>query len=200
MKKTILTITTITLFTFLIAGCKKDKDASPDNYLMVGTKKYELAEGFLENYGNYSSETGYNLDLTLISSGADLVIIDGMVESLTGTGNGVYFEVYTSMGDKLDIGDYMYDPESTEAAMTFDLGVGYINVNFSTMSGTPHFVDGGTLSVLKNGSEYEISFDCVDGDGVKISGYFKSSLAYFNYADLQKSTTPSKIRGLMRSF
>lgn len=109
MKIFIPNVAVILFLGFAIAGCKKDssKDETTKNYVNVDGTEYEISKGFITNYGMYNS--AYNFDLVLVSSGLTILEYMGMPDSVSGTGNEVYFEMYSSSSDKLAVGDYVYN-------------------------------------------------------------------------------------------
>ena len=44
-------------------------------------------------------------------------------------------------------------------------------------------ITAGTVNIKKNGSDYEITFDCTDEKNVNVKGSFKAPLAVFNRYD-----------------
>ncbi len=181
MKKLFTTSLGVLAICLFFIGCKKDDNkSSASNSFKFDNTEYKLSNGFLENYGKSGTE-GYNLDLTLISSEFTIHESNGEVDSLTGTGDVIYFELYGSEPGKLSIKDYTYN-ESSYADGTFDYGFVGMNFNPNTMTGTIHEITAGKVSVKNNGSEYEISFDCTLDTGKNITGYYKGSLKYYNYA------------------
>ncbi|HRY98928.1 MAG TPA: hypothetical protein P5550_07705 [Bacteroidales bacterium] len=174
------------LFALMIAGaaltsCNKDDDdddSSPENYFMYDGKTYELTQGFIENYGEWEPGV-YNLDLTLMSSGFTVNMTNGQIDEITGTGNALYFEMYTSDSTKLDNRTYTFDEMST-ANGTFDIGFLGINFSIANQTGTQHVVTGGTVTVNKSGSTYTITWDLTDEGGKKVTGKFKKSLTLVN--------------------
>lgn len=172
-----------------LGSCKKDDDSnSPSkNYMQLDASEYELSKGILENYGKYEGDNGYNLDLTLFSSGLKIVEEDGEVSDMSGEGHAIYFEIYTSTSKKLDIGTYEYDSTGTGESGTFASGGCVADYNIETEEGTSLELSEGTLTVTKNDGIYEISFDCIAEDGTSVTGYYKGSLKYYNYDDNTKS-------------
>jgi len=167
-------------------GCGKDKveDTPPvvnNNYVMFDGAKYELSQGIIENYGEYNAGSSFNTDLTLIS-GYTVYESNGEIDSLYGTGNYIYFELFSSQGEKLDIGDYIYDATESGDVKTFDYAETAINFNMTTEDGTIKEIKGGKVSILSNGSEYEINFTGTDEDNKAVSAYYKGSLKYYDYS------------------
>jgi hypothetical protein len=174
------------LFALMIAGaaltsCNKDDDdddATPESYFMYDGKTYELTQAYIENYGEWEPGV-YNLDLTMMSKGFTVNTSNGQIQSVTGTGNALYFEMYTSDSTKLDNRTYTYDEMST-ANGTFDFGVIGINFNIATQTGTQHMVMSGTVTVSKSGSVYTITWDLTEENGKKVTGKYKKAITVSN--------------------
>jgi hypothetical protein len=173
-----------------VAGCKKDDNSSSTtkNSFKYNNVEYNLSKGFLENYGQVSSGGAYNIDLSLISSGFTIHESNGEIDSLSGIGEALYFELYTSDPTKLAVRDYAYDVSQTMADGTFDMGFVGVQYNASNDSGTLDFINGGKLTVKSNGSVYELSFTGTTANGKSITMTYKGSLNYYNYGK-KKSVT-----------
>lgn len=173
-----------------VAGCKKDDNSSgTKNSFKYNNAEYNLSKGFLENYGQASSGEAYNIDLTLISSGFTIHESNGEIDSLSGTGDALYFELYTSDPTKLSVRDYAYDASQTMADGTFDMGFVGVQYNASNDSGTLDFINGGKLTVKSNGSAYELSFTGTTANGKSVTMTYNGSLNYYNYAKKKSGTT-----------
>ena len=168
-------------------GCKKDDD-TPKNHMTYNDTEYDLSQGVLENYGQVSRSSVYNFDLVLLSSGFVIHDSNGEFDSLSGSGHGIVFELFTSSFDDLAVGDYVYDAQS-ESAGTFDYANGVLDYDMETETGTEFEINGGKLTVVQNGNEYEVNFDCTTTvNGKKITGFYKGSLKYYDYHDDLKSS------------
>lgn len=183
MKSALTGIAIISLFCFVFIGCKKDsKNESTKNYLKVDGVDYEISKGLLINYGE--NNMVYNIDLYLFSPGLTVHETDGYPDSISGTGHMISFEILTTGSDKLALGDYTYSNQ--ELAGTFYYADYLLNWN-SNLNPMADFVtlNAGTVKVIKNGTEYELSFTGKDVSNKAISGYYKGSLKY--YTDYKKS-------------
>ena len=181
--KPLIAVLVISLF---IAGCKKDKEEETvKNYFNYNGSEYILSQGFLENYGKYEDE-GYNIDLTLLSSDFTIHEGSGDIDSISGKGDILLFEIYTSLPNKLDVKDYIYDAAETGAAGTFDWGIIGMDLDMATATGTAFEITAGKVSITSNGSTYEITINCT-ANGKNITGYYKGSLKYYNYDKKKKS-------------
>ena len=193
IERKILTIILLSLIIF--AGCKKDKkESSFNNYINYDGKMYSIDKGFLENWGKWSMEGDNNVDLTLVSNSIGVVEVGGEIDEFTGTGNGIGIYMYSTISTGLDEGNYVYDEDATEVAGTFEYANVVINYNIEDEEGdVDQDIEGGTVTVTRTGDTYEILLDLTDEDGIKVTGYFKGTLKYYNY-DLKKSTRTDKRR------
>jgi hypothetical protein len=177
----------VLLISLFIAGCKKDKNETANNQFSYNGTVFNLSQGFLENYGKSGTE-GYNIDLTLLSSSFTIHDKSGEVDSVSGTGDALYFEIFTSHADKLDVKDYTYDAAESGADGTFDQGEIGMGFNMETLTGSAFNITGGKVSVTSVGTEYEITINCTASNGKSFTGYYKGPLKYYNYDKKKKST------------
>ncbi|MEA3446426.1 MAG: hypothetical protein U9R19_17060 [Bacteroidota bacterium] len=162
----------------VLSSCNKDDDNDPKTYLKYDNEELSLKSGYLENYGQDSTWSGFNVDLTLYSTGVTIHEIAGELDSISGFGMLVYFEIYTSNGVGLDSRDFVYDVNETGAIGTFDLGV--IANDIEDLTG--FLIEDGVVNVKKDGNNYEITINCTDENGKEISGYYKGELKYYDYS------------------
>lgn len=178
MKKTLFVLAMV----LVIAGCKKDKD-NP-NYIKYDGKEYALSQGMIENWGLGWEDEGYNLDISLLSSGFSI----SDAASVSGTGHGIYLWMYSSNSAYLESGTYHFDAEATEVAGTFEDGNAFVNLNVLAMTADiNNDIASGTVTVTRNGSAYTIDINCIDEDNKAVAGHFEGTLRYFNH-DSNKST------------
>lgn len=177
MKIFIRNVVVMLLLGFAIAGCKKDSAKNETkNYVNVDGTEYEISKGFITNYGLNNS--AYNLDLVLISSGLTIHEIMGMPDSVSGTGNVIYFEMYSSSSDKIALGDYNYNDSGN--AGSFDYAEYMVNWNSALQPNSAGLeIKTGSVKVISNGNEYELSFSGTNASNTTITGYYKGSLNYY---------------------
>jgi hypothetical protein len=147
-----------------------------------------------------AGKASYNMDLTFLSSGLIVHESDGEIDSLSGIGNVLYFEIFTSDSNSLDSRTYNFDPEQTYEAGTFDNGIVGMNLNVLTFEGDYFPVVSGSIEVNKNGDEYEVSINCKNGTGKTITGYFKGTLKYYDYGDVNLKRSPANSSYFKRIF
>lgn len=156
----------------MFIGCSDDEDA-PKNYFSYNGVTTNITAGLLENFGVTDQPT-YNFDITLYKG-----LSYNQTSGLMGTGDLIYFELFSSSATELVPGTYTYDALETTSANTFDAGL--IAMGFEVANETADeiiYIASGTVTVKKDGSTYTIDIDCTSSGGGKISGYYKGSLSY----------------------
>jgi hypothetical protein len=185
MKRNLKAIWVLMAFAIMPNGCKKDsKNEDRNNGINYQGQEYALSKGYLEYYGKVSGKESYNMDLSIVSSGLSVHETNGEIDSVYGIGNVLYFEIFTSDSSFLDSRTYTFDPQKTYEPGTFDNGVVGLNLNLATFEGDYFPVVSGTVKINKNGDEYEVSVDCKNGTGKTITGYYKGTLNYYDYGDV----------------
>src|SRR5690606_13440348 len=145
---------------FFLVSCNDDdpKDPNANNHLKVGDTVYELSSGSLENYGPGGDYEGFNLDLILFSKNLSIGIDDDGEERLIGSGEAVYFEIFTSNSTSLDNADYIYH----ETPLPFPVNTfsyGFYAIGWESDENDAEDlveINSGRLTVEKKGDEYEI--------------------------------------------
>lgn len=180
MKNFLFTVIGLLTISLVVSTCTKS-GVTPEmkNSITYNNAEYDITSGLLEYWGNIQG-TGKNIDLTLISSGLIPVVTNGKVDSITGTGSGINFEIFTVDSLSLDVRDYNFDATSSGSPGTFDFGNAIFNFNTVTGSGTSLDLTAGKLTIINKGSVYELSFKCTGADGKSVTGYYKGSLQYYN--------------------
>jgi hypothetical protein len=164
-----------------VLSCKKDDDNGPTfkNYLKYDGKYYELKFGYLEYYGaGWGAETSYNFDIYLSSISEDEMSLKALPKL-----NFMYFEMFSSSSTQLVSGTYNFNGESI-SPFTFDIG----EFGLDYLSNDTYYeVNGGSVVIGKSGTTYEITIDCTDLAGKKISGYYKGELEYYDWSNFKGS-------------
>jgi hypothetical protein len=168
-------------------GCKKDDD-TPKNQMKYNDVEYDLSQGFLESYGKWGNNTANSFALILLSPGFTAHDEYGEIDSVSGIGHGIVFDMFATSPDKLDVGDYIYVSVGSGNAGTFDYANGVFDYNAQTEEGGEFDINGGKLTVVQNGDTYELKFDCTTEEGKQVTGFYKGSLKYYNVSDDFKSS------------
>jgi hypothetical protein len=191
MKNLKVMIFALLAVSMLFAACKKDDDDESDqkNQMTIAGTEYDFSQGVIENYGTWSSVEAYNFDVTLLTSGFTIHEINGEIDSISGIGSGIVFELFSSDSTDLAVGEYVYDADASFTAGTFNFAGAVVNYNADTEEGIEYDITEGTVTVSQNGGTYELTIDCkTDGDEV-VTGYYKGSLKKYDYSDDKKSAT-----------
>jgi len=190
MKNLKVLIFALLAMSVIFVACNKDDDDNqnePENRMSINDIDYELNQGVIENYGIWTSVEAYNFDVTLLSSGFNIHEVNGEIDSISGIGHGVSFELFSSDSTDLAVGEYVYDADANFTAGTFNYAGAVVNYNTATEEGIEYDITEGTVTVSQNGGTYELSINCkTDGDEV-VTGYYKGSLKKYDYSDDNKS-------------
>lgn len=177
-------------------SCKKDDDDddnSTGGTAVVGGNTATFTKGALEYYGAWGD--AHNFDIYLASSNVNFV-------EETGTGNLLYFELFTN-SNTFNGGTFTYNAYE-ETAGTFDYADLIINGNWATETADHYYsATGGTITVTKSGSTYDIvynltvqeydltSFQPIGGTET-MSGTYSGALTYYDYSDSKISKEKNK--------
>lgn len=206
MKKSMFKIVlSLLIMSVFFGSCKKDKDednnnTTANNYFEVNGVKYILSKGTLENYGKDMDPgdgwdyQGYNIDLVLFSSGLVVTNQGDTMFNVSGKGQAIYFELFTTDSTFLANGDYSYSTSQPFPTGTFDYGD--YSINLDADNGTADWIEikSGTVKISRTGNTYQITINCTDSDGKTITGKFEGTLMYFDYTADTKSKTIKKNR------
>jgi len=172
----------------LFTACKKDEnDDPPKNQMTIDGTAYEFSQGIIENFGTWLSIDAYNFDITIISDSFTIYEMNGEIDSISGIGHAISFELYSSDSTDLATGEYVLDVNETGNAGTFSWGAAAINFNTETDEGTEYEFTQGTVTVSQNGSTYILSFECKTEDDITVTGYYNGVLKMYDYTDDKKS-------------
>ncbi len=168
--------------TTLMACKKEDPTPVKANEFTINSDKYNIDEGWVENWGLIDATT-YNVDLTLVSSGISPLIEDGIIDYFAGKGNMIYLEMYTNVPNSHQIGTYQFS--DSMKPNTFDLGYVLTNYDFGNDSGDiKEVIDGSAkiINVEKNTIEVEVNLTTNDNKNIK--GYFKGKTVLYDYSEI----------------
>ncbi|MCX6306197.1 MAG: hypothetical protein NT040_14635 [Bacteroidetes bacterium] len=160
-------------------SCKKDttSSSSSKNQITYKGTEYAMNKGYMVDY--YGSM--HTIELDFFSSGVTVYANGNVMDSLGGTGNGMYFDLINTDSTTLATGNYPYDSVGNYHPGTFHSAGFALNYNFSHGGGQIITVYGGTVSVKKTGTNYEISYSGMTYGGDPISLYYKGALNHYSY-------------------
>lgn len=196
MKNLSKVLISVFLICILVFSCNKDEDNETPpqkSYFVFNGIEYVLSAGILENFGKDADTSdgwdydGNNLDLSLVSNGIIITNSGDTMFDVSGAGQVMYFQMYTSNSSYLDNGEYNFDATSPFPVGTFDAGDFSINWDENNPNNDWIELSSGKLTVNRSGSTYEISINCTDQNGEIVTGYYKGALKYYDYESSQKS-------------
>ncbi len=153
MKTVSKSLLALAVMGILTTACKKEEEEpqtppKDEGTLVVKGESYVLTQGILEDYGQDTSwHQGTNFDLTLFTDGLNYI-------TQSGTGQLVYFEMFSSSNEDLAAGTYTYN-QSLETG-TFDIGEIYDVVDGMEGDFLYSVIDG-SIDVSKTDDRYTIS-------------------------------------------
>lgn len=162
-------------FVTILSSCKEDEPIEPkDEFVFKGTS-YELAKGFVEDFGQVADTAGrvyYNFDLSMVTSS---ISYDSVNEEFTGTGDIIYLELNTSNDSRLTNGTYTFDIGGGASTITTaQIGIN-VDVQNPFAGGSIHFVDSGTVSVNIENGIYTVVFNLKVGNDA-ITGQYTGTM------------------------
>lgn len=167
-------------------SCDKTTTSKKNN-IKYDNKEYDLSQGLIfpgENIGEKATAfktPGHQISLLLLSSGFKIYEMDGTPDSISGTGSGISFDIYSTSPDKIDDGQYVLDSLSLGKPGTFSYADAVFDYNTATDEGTKVAMNAGTLTVKIVGNDYEFTFNCKGYNGKTVDGYYKGSVkSYIN--------------------
>ncbi len=105
---------------------------------------------------------------------------DGTIDSISGTGTAIVFEVYSAGSDKIDAGQYVFDSLSFAKPGTFSYADAVFDYNTEIETGTEVEMNAGTLTVKKVDNDYEFTFNCKAYDRKTVTGYYKGTVKSYS--------------------
>jgi hypothetical protein len=171
---------------FFLISCSDDDDAAPGLAFGTGTGQvtveatnYPLDKGLVFNYGLNTGSDTYNFDIELYSGNLTVNPTTG----ITGIGNYLYLELHTDQSGGLANGTYTYGNATSNFALTdSELAVDY---NFQTDDSSSFFnVNGGTVEVTRNGSNYTVALNLTLSGGSTLTGNYTGNLTAVDVTDL----------------
>lgn len=168
----------------IMLGCK-DKEEEiivPKNVIAYNGVDYDLSKGILIDYGQFGKDEGHTQVLFLYSSGITVHENEGKIDSTSGTGQLIYLEMFSPVANMLGDGEYTYDIYKTYKPSTFDYAYAVLNADYYAGEGDLYEMISGKVTVKKEKEKdnYTVSFDCIEGEGKHITGFYKGPLTYFN--------------------
>lgn len=160
MKKIIILF--ITALTFFSCS-SNDEIVSSENKITINNKDYNIS---IFSMGNISGNNFY---------------IELMADSYFERGEGFYFSfsMYNSNGENLDDGVYTFNHSFSRENETFHDGEYFVGNNQFTSNNFEEIegeIVSGTVVIEKNNNNYKITIDCINQDGISVTGIYDGNL------------------------
>ncbi len=180
MKKLLLISCCLTL---CFLSCEKDDDnkesatttqtAKETYYVQYKGVKYEIDKAFCAP-GFFTFENMSSFSLCVASSS---VSYSSWLGCITGTGNGMKFEI-TSSGDEMTLAakTYTFTEGDEVGANQIYEGSVVTSYDFFMNDGTSRNLNNGSLKVSKNGDTYTLNYQGTDSEGLDIICYYKGTI------------------------
>ena len=177
----ILLLSTLTISCSKDESIEKDDLIEADGYLKVGGIEYDLSAGYLENRGvNDIFYKGYNTHIELYSKGLKIGNEKKSSDFTSGKGHHIGIDMFSTTGETLENKEYIFSTSEPHAIGTFFYSSYEINYDVATGGSEVYaIINGGKVSVSKNGDEYTINIDLVNRLDEKVTGFYKGKLKYF---------------------
>lgn len=174
----------------LFLGCgKDDKDSnSSTSSFTYKSNTYSLAKGFTIGWGESNSSNVYTRELYLVSSGISCTSSSSDYV-ISGIGNSLYFNLYTSSESGIAAGTYTYNEYDTYPILnTFDFCEVDLNSDWDAeTTGEWAEITEGTLTVEKSGTTYVINFDGYDSNSNRVTASYTGTLSNYNMSNNKKT-------------
>lgn len=176
MRKSIFNLLLLGAIVALLGSCKDDEKPTGGSFTLDG-EKVTLKKGFYYDggYETDGDDTYYYWGVTLTS---DDIVWDADQETLTGTGEMLYFGVYGFNAGETEVptGTFKFDFADGESILDYV----YLVKDFGG-DGQDYISgwDAGQVTITKSGSKYTFNFTITNTDTeTTISGKFTGTLSY----------------------
>lgn len=157
---------------------KKDDEPEPESFFVFNGNSFTIESGELAYLGIASEfPLSYKFNLRFKDDG---LVFNSQTNTYSGTGAGLFFELYSTNENDLDEGIYSYDPFETKAPGTFYMGYVFDGFNPDEGSINLEIIYGGTVTLSKTSNTYTIEFDCFISGGDPVTGEYISTLTFFD--------------------
>ena len=161
-----------------LISCKDDDDSGSVPGSGTWSFNYDgstfiLDKGSLIDFGGTGNS--FNFDITLVSSGFSF----DEFGDINGSGESVYFELWTDQESGLKNGTYDYNT-SSQTDFTFSIGEVGVGCNDNGTCTFQDSADSGTVTINRSGNNYDISFNITTSTGEVITASYDGSLRSFS--------------------
>ncbi len=167
----------IFLLSFSIISCNDDGDTtSPQGsgFFTLDGVRYDLGQGFIEDYGVNDDGQSADLDVTLLSPTFN---INFEAQTATGTGNSLYFDLNSPSLNGLSAGTYVFDTSVPRKALQMIDGDVLLGLDFAAETFEQEFlVTAGQVVVTRTDNTFTLSFTLTLDNGQELIGNYTGLL------------------------
>jgi PKD repeat protein len=167
---------TVTLTAYSKNGKKSDNatatiTVTKANEIRYDGNKYPLTKGYIDYYGDYYGLGNYNFDVYLVDNGITIT-----QSNFFGTGNYLYFEMWSPSSSMLMPGTYTF--ASNYNSYTFSIGK--VKFNYGTTTQTSYYCISGSVTVSQSGSDYIFDITLILENGKTLTAYYKGAVTFYD--------------------
>lgn len=166
----------------ILLACKDKEEVYPHNSITYQGAEHEISNGLLIDYGKFPPNNGNYFELFLSSEGVRIHEVGGEIDSLSGRGHAIFFQLFSDAENELKEGEYTFDYSfGPYKASTFFYSYAVFDEIFSEQRFEKVYeAVEGKVTVKRKDKEYLISFDCEEKGGDHITGFFKGPLKLYD--------------------
>jgi hypothetical protein len=181
----------------VVAGCNKD-ETDPQNSFKYNDKESIIGDAFGGTLGEFNNTGVYGTMVYFLENTLTLHQTNGNPDSLSGTGDYMILAMLGTDSAGISPGEYKFSSgESNFAKNTFGYGESGLVINFvasgTTDSPSLEF-NGGTVTVAKNGEEYEFTFSIKTTTNTTVTGFYKGKIPVYEMFSKKKSSGQNPFR------
>lgn len=163
-----------------ITNCQKECDCESQNHLEFANNSIPLNKAILENWGVHVQDEayqGYRLIVGAFSPEVTIHISDFDVDSLSGRGHGILFELFSSEPNNFSSADFTYSMEHTTG--TFSFGLLYHDFLFEHDDWLEEeFINSGNLALTVNDDKLTLEFTGHLESGELVTAYYSGEYIF----------------------
>ena len=184
----VILILVIGVSTVLFPSCKKEDSDDISNFIKIDNQTYEIGVGLIQNYNSFEFTGNYLYSLSLYSKGINIVYKADTINSITGSGSGLYFALFSSTSDGISAGKYRYEwpnlSNNKTNTNTYYWGMFFKDMDSaSETEGESFEINSGEINVENNHANYVIQFEGTTTDNKKVSVYYSGALPIYKGTD-----------------
>jgi len=189
IRTTLIAVIALVFFTF--SACDKDEEVKKNSF-KYNDKEAEIGTAFGFAYGQTEVSGVYWIAMEYFEKTFTVFYQNGYPDSLAGKGDALLLTFLSNKEAEITPGEYTIKP-SADPSKSFtidgDEETGLIIGFDAATENDPPFVEinGGKVTVAKNGEEYEFTFNLSTNVNSTITGYYKGKPVIF--IDKKKKST-----------